>query len=59
MLLPEHGEPIRPGGAVGEIALLFLSANEVLPHMRAGVRFSLWEGRTIGSGTVVRVEDAP
>lgn len=59
MLVSEHGEAIPPGGAVDEIALLFLSADEVLPHMRPGVRFSLWEGKTIGSGTVVRVEDAP
>jgi hypothetical protein len=59
LLLPEHGEPIPPGGAAVEIAVLFLSADEVLPHMKPGVRFSLWDGKTIGSGTVVRLEDAP
>ena len=59
MLLAEHGKRIPPGGTIGEIALLFLLADEVLPHMKPGVEFSLWEGKTIGSGTVVRVEDAP
>lgn len=58
-LLAEHAEPISPGRTVDGIALLFLSPDEVLPHMKPGVRFSLWEGKTIGSGTVIRVEDAP
>jgi hypothetical protein len=38
---------ILPGGTVDEIPLLFLAADKVLPHMRPGVRFSLWEGKTI------------
>ncbi|HYO56160.1 hypothetical protein [Archangium sp.] len=49
---------IPPGESVDEVALMFLSADEVLPYMRTGVRFSLWEGKTIGSGIVVRVEHA-
>ena len=57
MLVTEVGNPISPGATVSEIALLFLSTDEVLPHMKPGVTFTLWEGGTIGSGTVVRVED--
>ncbi|WP_157758565.1 hypothetical protein [Cystobacter fuscus] len=59
MLLAEYGEPVPPGGAVDEVALLFLAADEILSYLRPGVRFSLWEGKTIGSGIVVRIEDAP
>jgi hypothetical protein len=45
------------GETADELALTFLSADEVLPHMRPGVTFTLWEGKTIGRGTVLRVED--
>ncbi len=50
------GQSISPGDTLDEVVLVFLSANEVFPHMRPGVTFTLWESRTIGSGTVVRVE---
>lgn len=53
----EIGRPISPGDTVDEVALAFLSADEVLPFMRHGVTFTLWEGKTIGRGTVLRVED--
>jgi hypothetical protein len=47
---------VSPGESVDEIILRFLSSDEALPHLRPRVRFSLWEGKTIGSGTVVRVD---
>ena len=58
MSVSDLGKPIAPGDTVDEIALVFLSADEVLPHMKPGVTFTLWEGKTIGRGAVVRVEDA-
>lgn len=36
--------------------MLFLSEQEVLPHLRPGIKFSLWEGKVIGSGEVTRVD---
>lgn len=55
ILIGEHGEPIPPGGGAHAVAIVFLSPEIVLPHMKVGVTFTLWEGRTIGSGTVVEV----
>lgn len=57
ILVNEHGAPIVPGETVDGIPLLFLSEEEVLPHMKPGVYFSIWEGKTIGHGSVLRVED--
>jgi len=56
--LSDLGRPISPGDTVDEVAMAFLSADEVLPHLRPGVTFTLWEGKTIGRGTVLRVEDS-
>ena len=58
MLVAERGKPILPGEMVDEIALLFLYPDDVLPHLRTGIEFTLWEGKIIGTGTVLRVEDA-
>jgi hypothetical protein len=58
MSVGELGRAISPGDTVDEIAMVFLSPDEVLPHMKPGVTFTLWEGKTIGRGTVLRVEDA-
>jgi hypothetical protein len=59
MLLAELGSTVDPGDSVEGVPLTFLSADEVMPHMKPGVSFSLWEGKTIGAGTVVSVEDTP
>jgi hypothetical protein len=56
MSVSELGKPISPGDTVDEIALAFLSQDEVLPYMKPGITFTMWEGKTIGSGTVLRVE---
>jgi len=56
MLVTEYGAPISPGDTVDEIALLFLYEDDVLPYIQPGVTFSLWEGKTIGSGSVLRVD---
>lgn len=56
MMVSELAEEIPPGATVSEIALMFLSEDEVLPHLKPGVTFTLWEGKTIGTGRVVRIE---
>jgi hypothetical protein len=56
MFIGEHGRPILPGTTADGIALVFLSPDEVLPHMKPGVTFSIWESKIIGRGEVVRVE---
>jgi hypothetical protein len=56
LMVDEWGEEIRPGDVVERIRIVFLSPDEVLPHMRPGVKFSLWEGRTIGFGEVLGSE---
>jgi hypothetical protein len=57
ILLPEGVTTIAPGDTIAEIPLLFLSPDEVIPHIRPGVSFTLWEGKTIGRGVVVRIEE--
>lgn len=55
--MEEYGRQIFPGEKADEIALIFLSEDIVLPHLRPGVKFFLWEGKLIGEGTVLRIED--
>jgi hypothetical protein len=57
ILLPEGVPTIAPGDTIAEIPLLFLSPDQVFPHLRLGVTFTLWEGKTIGRGVVVRIEE--
>jgi hypothetical protein len=56
ILVPEYGRPIAPGDVVNELAMIFLSEEAVLPHLRMGSRFTLWEGKTIARGEVLRIE---
>ena len=43
------------GETVQDIQIAFLSPDDVLPHIRSGTRFYLWEGRRIGVGEVTSV----
>jgi hypothetical protein len=47
---------ISPGETIEEVELAFLSAEEVIPHLKRGTIFSLWEGKKVGHGIVVRVD---
>ena len=42
-------------GARARIPVAFLSPALVVPKLQAGKPFTLWEGKTIGRGTVVEV----
>lgn len=54
--ISEQGRHVAPGETVENIEARFLSPDIVLPHMRPGIRFTLWEGKPIGQGLVVAVE---
>jgi hypothetical protein len=42
-------------GARARVPVVFLSPALVIPKIRPGQGFTLWEGKTIGSGTFVEV----
>jgi hypothetical protein len=56
LLISEYGAAISPGETVNELAMIFLYPEDVFPHLKIGVRFTLWEGRTIARGEISRCE---
>jgi len=56
LILLEYGMPISPGETVNEIAMIFLYPEDVFPHLEQGIRFTLWEGKTIAHGEISRIE---
>lgn len=56
LLLSVNRKPIAPGDEVEEMRIVFLSPEEVFAHVRSGTKFTLWEGKTIAHGEVVRLE---
>ena len=50
------GKAIDPGATAENVPIAFLSPAEVLPHLRVGTKFDLWEGRPIGEGEVTALE---
>jgi hypothetical protein len=56
LLVSERGRAISPGETVEAVGMIFLSPEDVFPHLRPGTTFTLWEGKTIGSGEVVAIE---
>lgn len=56
LLVSEYGKLISPGDVVKELSMVFLSPDEVLPHIQQGTRFTLWEGKTIARGVISRLE---
>lgn len=55
LLISELGKPISPGDVIDRLPMMFLSSDEVLPHLHKGTRFTLWEGKTIASGEIVSI----
>ena len=47
--------PLTPGGRSGTFGVQFLAPEAALPYFPVGTSFSVWEGRDIGSGVVLRV----
>lgn len=56
LLVQEYGGPISPGDTVENIRIVFLSPDEVIPQLKVGTCFTLWEGKTIAHGEVVSIE---
>jgi hypothetical protein len=46
--------PLAPGGSA-DVRMAFLSWKEIASKVHIGTRFSLWEGKTIGHGEIVRL----
>ena|SRR5881396_3116215 len=55
LLVRRTGKPIAPGETADGIPIIFLSTEDVLPHLRVGISFELWEGRIIGDGEVMEM----
>jgi hypothetical protein len=49
--------PLRPGTSA-EVPIRFLRPDLVVPLLHPGDTFTLWEGRTIGTGKVLRIHEA-
>lgn len=56
LLVPEHGAEISPGETVEKLQIIFLFPEDVIPFVKAGTRFSLWEGKTIARGEILGLE---
>ena len=52
--LPE-GLSLHPGGESALVEAQFLYPEDALPHFPVGATFGIWEGRIIGSGSVVQL----
>lgn len=52
LLLSRNERTISPGETASDVPLAFLSSNEVLAHVRVGMRFTLWESGVIGEGEI-------
>ena len=46
--------PLSPGGKA-RVPVVFLSPSLVIPRLRPGTAFTLWEGKIIGQGLVVEI----
>ena len=46
-------------GSTTRVPLAFLSPGLILPRLSIGSQFTLWEGRTIGEGTVLELPSTP
>ncbi|QKJ58576.1 hypothetical protein [Serratia fonticola] len=57
MLVEEVGREINPGDRVMSMPIIFLSPNEVFPHLFIGAKFDIWEAGVIGCGVVSSIEE--
>ena len=51
------GKGILPGETVQDVIIAFLSPDEVLPHIKVGIKFDLWEGGWIGEGEILAIAE--
>ncbi len=55
LLLKRLKRTIAPGETAENVAVAFLSPDEVFQHLRVGMRFKLWEGGEIGEGEITGI----
>ena len=46
--------PMSPGTRA-RVPVTFMSPNLVVPRLRPGSPFTIWEGKTVGHGTVIEI----
>jgi hypothetical protein len=56
-LIRTFGKIIHPGETVWNVPLAFLSPEEVLPHVKIGTKFALWESGWIGEGEITAINE--
>ena len=50
--------PLSPG-SVARVPIRFLCPHLIVPRLSVGSPFTLWEGGTIGEGTVIEISPSP
>jgi len=56
LLISEYGKKLYPGETFENVPMVFVWEEDVLPFLRIGARFTLWEGKVIAQGEVQRME---
>ncbi|POP44430.1 hypothetical protein CHU32_03210 [Superficieibacter electus] len=49
------GRDIYPGETIKDVEIAFLSADIVLPYLKTGTEFLLWEAGYIGRGIITQI----
>ena len=57
ILIPELGRELFPGGVFENVPMVFVWEDDVVPHLKMGDKFKLWEGRIIAEGEVQKIPD--
>lgn len=55
LLLDQANVCLEPGGPEAEVPVKFLWPELIKPRLKPGDKFTLWEGKDIADGQVVRV----
>ena len=56
LLLNQLNEPINLGDTINDVQVLFLSEQEILPHIKIGTKFKIWESGYIGEGVISKLD---
>ncbi|MGO9314971.1 MAG: hypothetical protein ACLQBD_11055 [Syntrophobacteraceae bacterium] len=57
LLVRGLSKAIQPGETVHDVTIAFLSPEEVMPHIKVGTKFDLWEGGWIGEGEITAIAE--
>lgn len=56
LLLKEYGKELIPGRVFNKVPMAFLWEDDVLPYLKIGTKFCLWEGKTIAQCEIQEME---